>query len=114
MMHMCVCMHVCIFACVFVSVYVSVYVCMCVCMYECILCDVIVCMMRVRICRAPRSRSNSTKETYILQKRPISVLGIPCGGKLEYTPTLPLQHTYWYGVATICRLLQIIGLFCRI
>jgi len=86
----CVCACVSVCACVRVCVYVCVYVCVCVCVCACVC--VCVCVFVFVCVRASRTDLHTLLRVDMLRRS--------CEGHI-------------YGVATISRLLQIIGLFYK-
>jgi len=109
---------VCVCACLCVRVCVceKLCLCMCVCVCMCVLVYMSVCAC-MRVCA--KKYVSPQKSCVCPQKNPLYAQQKLCISTKE--PITLMKHAWWfkkalytYGVATIRRLLKIIGLFCRI
>jgi len=121
--YVCVCVSVCVCVCVVcVRVCVSVCVCLCECVCACACVRVWVCLLFVRVCDWARARRRAwacvsiyincvsfnfwcTTTTF----RNIHVCACVWDGVNAYKH----MWAHAYGVASISRLLKMIGLFCK-
>jgi len=128
---MCVCVYVCMCVCVYVCTCVCVYVCMCVCVYMCVY-DMCVTHMSYTHMRVCVTRVRHINELWLIDVYEMCVThthnSLMCVIHTQlaemcvthtHNSLICVIHTHissicvTYGVATISRLLKMIGLFYK-
>jgi len=99
----------------YMYIYMYIYLCFCMCMMHiCMYMYIHICIytcMYVYIYMAGKAEMNAYTNTYLYM---YVYINIYICMQWIYTQTyICTYHRWWYGVATISRLIQLIGLFCK-